>query len=283
MRVHIDKTFDKRLLSRYDLSLKIGNDLAIANVSKTKSNIHIALAEIPFEKREIETVFDTANFIQALKACPFKISKQYEKVFISISNTLFSVVPKALFDIKSKHLYVKLNSNTKESYDFKFQILEKEGIVICFALPKKLNLWIQKVFPSAKITHELHVVIQSVLRDFYSLSEDRVIINLNKKYFDIIFLTKGKLKFVNSFIFSEKEDLLYYILFVFEQLDINPNLIEVFLIGNIKKGGEEHQLLFQYIKNLHFGYRNKNIKTSGSLNDVPNHDFYTVFNQKLCV
>ena len=77
--------------------------------------------------------------------------------------------------------------------------------------------------------------------------------------------------------------MLYYILFTFEQLEINLDLIEVFLIGEIKKGSEEHQLLFKYIKNIHFGFRNKNIKVSGVLNEIPKHYFYTIFNQSLCV
>ncbi|MAS51583.1 MAG: hypothetical protein CMD20_00115 [Flavobacteriales bacterium] len=283
MKVHIDKTFDSKLLNKYDLNLNIGDGLIVADVLKTKSKTHIAVAEKGFENKLNQKDFHIANFTKALKTYPIRISKQYGKVSISIANTLFSVIPKALFNKESTHLYLKLSATIKQPYEYKYHILEKEGIVICYALPKNLNDWIKKVFPSAKLTHEIAVVVESVLRDFYSLSEDRVIINLHKDYFDIIFLTKGKLKLVNSFHFSGKEDLLYYILFSFEQLDINPNVIEVFLIGEINKGGEEHQLLFQYIKNLHFGFRNKNIKIAGALNELPNHYFYTIFNLGLCV
>ena len=283
MKVHIDKTFDSKLINKYDLNLNIGHDLFVANVSKTKSKTHIAITEKSFANRLNQKDFDLAHFIKALKSCPIKISKQYGKVSISIANTFFSVVPKALFEKESIHLYIELNAAIKQSYEYNYQILEKEGVVICYALPKSLKDWIKRVFPSARLTHEIAVVVESVLRDFYSLSEDRVIINLHKNYFDIVFLNKGKLKLINSFHFSEKEDLLYYVLFSFEQIGINPNMVEVFLIGEIKKGGEEHQMLFQYIKNLHFGFKNKNIKIAGALNELPNHYFYTVFNQSLCV
>tara|TARA_Y100000739_G_scaffold226563_1_gene234305 strand:- start:1429 stop:2280 length:852 start_codon:yes stop_codon:yes gene_type:complete len=283
MKAHIDKTFDSKFLSKYNLSLNIGDNLIIADVSKTKSKTHIAVAEKSFGNKLTQNKFQIANFITALKSCPVKISKQYGKVSISIANTLFSIIPKALFNKESIHLYLKTNSQVNETYDYKYQVIEKEGIVICYSIPKNLNDWIKKVFPTAKLTHEIAVVIESVLRDFYSLSEDKVIINLHKDYFDIVFLAKGKLEFANSFRFSEKEDLLYYVLFTFEQLGINPDLIEVFLIGEIKKGGQEHQLLFQYIKNLHFGFRNKNIKIAGGLNELPNHYLYTLFNQSLCV
>lgn len=283
MKIQIDKIFDNKSINKYDLNLNIGSNQMLINVSKTKSNTHIAILEKVFDNDLNQIEFPLTNFIKALKESPIKISKQYAKISISISNGLFSVVPKALFQEKNIDLYIKQNAQIKYSYDYRHQVLEKEGLVICYAIPPKLNTWIKKVFPKAKVTHEIAVLSESALRDFYSLSEDRVVINIHKSYFYIASLKKGKLEFVNKFPFSEKEDLLYYILFTFEQLGINPDLIEVFLTGEIQKGSEEHQLLFQYIKNLHFGFRNKNIKISGALNDIPKHYFYTIFNQSLCV
>ncbi len=283
MKTFIDKTFDNKSLNKYDLNLNIGSNLIIANVSKTKSNTHIAISEKIFDNKTNQTEFPLADCIKALKESPIKISKQYTKVSISISNRLFSVVPKVLFQKNNINLYVKQNARIISSCDYRYQVLEKEGLVICYAVPQNLNTWIKKVFPTAKITHEIAVVTEAVLRDFYSLSNDRVVINIHKNYFYITSLKKGKLEFVNTFLFSEKEDLLYYILFTFEQLSINPSLVEVFLTGEIQKGSQEHQLLFKYIKNLHFGFRNKNIKISGALNEIPKHYFYSIFNQSLCV
>ena len=160
MKVHIDKTFDSKLINKYDLNLNIGHDLFVANVSKTKSKTHIAIAEKSFASRLNQKDFDLAHFIKALKSCPIKISKQYGKVSISIANTLFSVIPKALFNKESTHLYLKLSATIKQPYEYKYHILEKEGIVICYALPKNLNDWIKKVFPSAKLTHEIAVVVE---------------------------------------------------------------------------------------------------------------------------
>lgn len=283
MKVHIDKTFDNKSLSKYDLNLNIGNNSILADVSKTKSNIHLAIGEKKFENKLDQDNFPLTLFIEALKESPIKISKQYGRVSIAIANNLFSIIPKALFKKESIHLYLSLDNQLKKNFSFRYKVIEKENMVICYALPKILNEWIKKIFPFAKITHEIAIVIESVIRDFYSLSEERVIINIHNNYFDLVFLKKGTLEFVNSFLFLKKEDLLYYILFAFEQLKINPEEIEVFLIGEIKKGADEHQLLFQYIKNINFGFRNKNIKIAGALNEIPKHYFYTIFNQNLCV
>ncbi|MBL56603.1 MAG: hypothetical protein CMP61_05400 [Flavobacteriales bacterium] len=282
MQAQIDKSFDLKQLNKYSLGLKIGGDFFSANVLKVKSNTHLAVTEQKFSTSRSDE-FPTSNFVDALKSCPVKVSKKYGEVSIAIANKLFSVVPKALFSEKNLEYYISLNTQPEGEFDIKYQVIDDAGVVICFILSKKLNDWINKVFPNAKITHEISVLIQSVLRDFHSLSEDRLLLNISNNYLDVIQLKKGKLNFVNSFLYNSKEDLLYYTLYACEQLGIDPHEIETFMLGEIQKGSEEHLLLFQYIKNIHFGSRNKNIKLASGLNGLPNHYFYSLFNQHLCV
>ncbi len=281
MDVFIDKSFDINNLTNYSLSLKVGDNFFIANALKTKSSTHIAIAEHDFQSG-LEEGFKINAFIETLKKSPVKISKKYNEVFLSVANTHFAVIPKALFDASHVKAYVNLNTKVPENFVYKSKAFEKEGIIVCYAIPKELNDWTKKVFPKAKISHDLAVGLQSIIRDFYSASEKKVILNVHKNYFDFIYLKNGKLNFVNSFSYSEKEDFLYFVLFTAEQLEINPLEIDTYLLGEIKTGSETHQLLFQYIKNLHFGNRNKNIKLAAGLNEIPKHYFYTTFNQHLC-
>jgi hypothetical protein len=57
----------------------------------------------------------------------------------------------------------------------------------------------------------------------------------------------------NSFEFTTKEDLLYFTLFAFEQLKIETEKVEVQLYGDITKGDEYFNLLYEYIRNLSLG------------------------------
>lgn len=282
MEVFIDKSYDDKSLAKYNLSLKIGDDFFIADASKQKSLNHLAIAEKGFAN-ELKEGFQIEQFVNALKESPVKISKKYSQVNISVANTHFSIIPKPLFDKAKINEYLNLNTTLKKDFDVRFKTLEKEGIVVCYGIPSELNSWIKKIFPQAKVTHDMAVAIESVLRDFHSLSDDRLILNIHRGYFDFLFLKKGKLAFANSFLYGEKEDLLYYVLFTCEQLGIDPLETETFLLGEIKKGSEKHQLLFQYIKHLYFGSKNRNIKVANGLNELPHHYFYSVFNQGLCV
>ena len=187
MEAQIDKSFDLKSLNKYNLSLKIGDDFFIIDVFKSKSGVHLAVSEQNF-KKDTKDGFQKSNFVHALKNCPVKVSKKYENVFISIASTAFSITPKALFDEQSIPHYIGLNAKITEKFDYKYQILDQAGLVLCYTIRTELNNWIKNIFPNAKIIHEMAVLIQSVLRDFHSLSEDRLIVNINRGYFDLIHL-----------------------------------------------------------------------------------------------
>lgn len=281
VEVIIDKSFDPDDLHKYHLSLKIGTDFFIVNAIKAKSETNIAIAEQNF-KGEYKQEFHTSAFVETLKKAPIKVTKKYKSVSVSIANTLFAIIPKVLFDETMVKSYVQLNCKTSSNYIYRHSFIPNSEMVICFAIPRDLNAWLTKVFPKAKIIHELAVSIEATIRDFKSLSEDKLILNVHKNYFDFIYLKEGQTEFINSFHFTEKEDFLYFVLYTCEQLGINPHEITTILLGEIKKGEELHQLLFQYIKNLEFGSRNKNIKIAHGLNGIPKHYFYNSFNQFLC-
>ena len=269
IEVIIDRSFDTSALQKYHLSLKIGIDFFIVNAVKIKTATNVAIAEQIF-KGEYKQDFHTNAFVETLKKAPIKITKKYQSVSVSIANTFFSIIPEVLFNKSLVRSYVEMNCKINDNYDFRYNIIPNSGMVICYAIPKDLNAWLIKVFPKSKITHELAISIESC------------VLNVHKNYFDFIYLKKGKVEFVNSFHFEEKEDFLYFLLFTCEQLEINPHEITTYLLGEIKKGEELHQLLFQYIKNIEFGSRNKNIKIAHGLSSIPKHYFYNTFNQYLC-
>ena len=43
---------------------------------------------------------------------------------------------------------------------------------------------------------------------------------------------------------------MYYTLFTLEQLELNPDTVEVLLTGNIQKGDALHELAYTYIRNV---------------------------------
>ena len=87
-----------------------------------------------------------------------------------------------------------------------------------------------------------------------------------------------KLIFSNSFSFDTKEDILYFTLFTFEQLKLDTEIVNVKLYGEIIKGDENYQLLYEYIRNIEFGSKPNNINLISEFEKLKGHQFYGLFN-----
>ena len=60
-------------------------------------------------------------------------------------------------------------------------------------------------------------------------------INIAETYFDLVVTKKNALQLYNRFEYQTKEDFIYYVLFVSEQLGLNTEEFECVLMGAIKK------------------------------------------------
>ena len=54
----------------------------------------------------------------------------------------------------------------------------------------------------------------------------------------------------NTYNFQAPEDVLYYVLFGFEQFDLNPEQIPLALAGSVSEQSELFDLLFKYVRNV---------------------------------
>jgi len=103
-------------------------------------------------------------------------------------------------------------------------------------------------------------------------------INVSNQNLEIVVLKNKKLELYNIFSFTTKEDFIYYILFVAEQLKLNPEEINVILLGAIEKESELFTILYQYIRNVSF-YTPKNFPEL--LKSESKHNHFTLLNQHL--
>ena len=63
-------------------------------------------------------------------------------------------------------------------------------------------------------------------------------------------VSQKKLQLYNQFDYQTKEDLLYFILFSFEQLNIEPETVKLKLFGAIEKDDPVYDICYNYIKDI---------------------------------
>lgn len=102
--------------------------------------------------------------------------------------------------------------------------------------------------------------------------EPQLFINIEKDIFDLIILNKGTLHLCNTYEYKSPEDLIYYVLFCLEQLQLNPDTIPCILSGEIIKSDANYLLIYTYIRHISF----LNIDSLVEINQKESHEKTTL-------
>ncbi len=99
--------------------------------------------------------------------------------------------------------------------------------------------------------------------------------------FEVVLIEGKKLIFYNTFRHHSAEDFMYYLLFACEQLQLNPENIELVLLGEVERNSALYNVAQKYIRNLKFGERKVDADFSYQLQALPKHSYFTVFSNYL--
>ena len=85
-----------------------------------------------------------------------------------------------------------------------------------------------------------------------------------------------KLLFYNSFEHKTVEDFIYYLLFTFEQLKLNPEHIKTYFIGNITQNDAAYKTAYTYIRYV-FLYNLQEFATKNGASVSENSKHFILF------
>ncbi len=191
-------------------------------------------------------------------------------------NPLFNLVPKALFDKNELANYLKFNTKILATDLIEYDELESYDVVNVFVPYMNINNFVFDLFGEFEFVHNGTILLQSLLKSVGNTSEPICYINVGYRQMDMIVISRKQLIFYNSFNFHTKEDFVYYLLFSFEQLDLDPENIPLRLFGFIEEGDELYNICYEFIRNISI-YIHDNTYTLSAETKEPELDF-TVLN-----
>lgn len=244
----------------------------------------------PYQKQFVgleDKLFDSTKNWHQLSEELLKIFEQsdhrsdFKAVSFALVDKNYTLVPSSLFDESKVNSYLNLNfTSESENSLLRSYSVNSLGIQLVYALPEILKKSLEKRFKRIDFLPYTAPLLES-----FSLSksiQQEVQLNIRRDTFDILVSSEGKLQFLNSFAYNTVEDFIYYLLYVFEQLELNRDHISLKLSGDIDEKSSLYETLFKYIRHPELTFRPKEVKYSQSLNNLPLHQFRNLFNQYLC-
>ncbi|WP_036194716.1 DUF3822 family protein [Maribacter antarcticus] len=176
--------------------------------------------------------------------------KQFDEVTVIHRNTLFCLVPKALFDSNSLSEYLKFNTRVFQTDTLAYDEVENQDMITVYVPYANINNYVYDIFGEFTFLHNGTIIIQSLLNGYGNTKEAICYAHVSKKQLDICVIAQKRLLLYNSFLYETKEDFAYYLLFVLEQLELDSDRVPVKLFGAIEEDDAIYDLCQNYIKNI---------------------------------
>jgi hypothetical protein len=200
--------------------------------------------------------------------------------FLSVPKTL--IVPAVLFEESIQKNLLENHQKIEENeviasypvksieaelvfaYDNFFSRIEKEANPGISFIPAD-SYWLSAIYLNNKQTRDMHAHV-----------------NIADGFISMAIFNGDKLQLYNTYPTITPEEVLYYVMFVSEQLHLNPKKDPYYYSGFIKKGDELMTLLNKYISNLKAEERPSQFHYSLPVVDVPGHLFFQTYCTALC-
>ena len=276
----VDGSFNKDVSASCTLGLYIDADHLNFHVLDEQQSKYLIFHRQSFEK--------TYNFYFLKKAVEKVLEQEellhldYKHVKISLTNGPSTLIPNKLFDENTVDQYLRFNHTLAPSDAVRVDDLKTIESKHIYTIDKGLLELLQKKLKNPSIYQAVTPLIESLMSDPKVKVQQSIFVNVHLGQMDVLHIDRGKFSFYNSFDYKTPEDFIFHVLFVCEQLNLNPEKIKVVLFGEVKPKSKVYDVLYKYIRHVEFGNRPTAFNYSAAMAELPEHQYYGAFSLNVC-
>lgn len=195
----------------------------------------------------------------------------YTRVEVCVRTPGFVLVPDA---------YSALDAEVLFGLNFSLHVTEillrdpsTSTMEVVYSLNKETYNALREKFPRAIFRHEAAILIDTLFRNPLS-DQTAVFVSAQPGSVLLLCSIKGKLQLCNAFPAKTEQEVFYFIMLVYEQLNLQPAETELVFLGTPPDYLQWEALLSQYIRNL--STRNEGITADEELDTTPLRSSYAM-------
>jgi len=274
---NVDKSLESDHFKKLILSIQLKLDGFSFSILNQELNKVVAIVDYKFD--DVKHPLQLLENIKSIYENDTLLGMEFVEVKVSHVNNISTLVPVALFDDDKLRSYLEFNQKLLENEYITYDIIASNEIANVYSPFTVVNDFLFEKYGEFTFKHFSSVLIENFLEQSATNQEMKFFVNVFSNQFEIVVVENKKLILYNSFTYTTKEDFVYYILFVAEQLKQNPEDFDLELYGEIEPYSEIYTLLYKYVRNVYFGKRTEKYNYSHELNSVNEHDFFALLNQ----
>lgn len=283
-----DKSFEAtQSSSSYHLSIQIlpyAYSLAVLDKARKK---YLVLKNNAFEA-SVKTESLAEKMATVLKQDEY-FQLDYHSASCAVVNQRSTFVPTELFDQEHLWDYFKFNHKVepKEEEEIIFQKFKQLDAYNLFAVSQQLIKNCREKFSEIRFFHQANPFLDELLKLKNNQKESHIKnpfvgINIHQEFFDIAVADTSKLILYNSFRYASIEDFIYFVMYIYKQMKLDPNEIGALVTGQVSAISPAVEKLEKYIKNVEFAKVNGELSSSYLFNEVNLHPYINLLNLYPC-
>lgn len=207
------------------------------------------------------------------------------QVRVFYANALYTLVPQPYFNEDKLSDYLKYNVKLLPTDELAFDELPNLNANLVYVPYTNINNYLFDQFGEFTYQHAVYVFLKHTLKckSDTTNSTTQVFVNVYNTHFDTCVFQNDKLLLCNSYNYFSAEDFVYYLLFVFEQLKLDTEKLELQLFGAITEDMKTYKLLYKYVRNISFATKEYTYKIEDAeLKKAPIHQYQLLLNAMVC-
>ena len=239
------ETLDFSKSEQYTLSIRLSTDgFSFSVLNPLEEDGH---AFYDYDINESSSL--TANLKQVFKEKEW-LHLPYRRVNILMANKRFTFLPLEYFEDEQAETIFYHNFPAQENETIKYNILHRDNIVVVFGMDKSAYTFLLEQYPEAYFYSQASPFIEYFSSKSRLGNNRKIYVNLRKEATDVYCFERNRLLLANSFPCKAISDRIYYMLYIWKQLDFSQERDELHLTGLLSQKEPLITELRKYIRQV---------------------------------
>ena len=167
-----------------------------------------------------------------------------------------------------------------------------KGLILCekikgwdlytvYRVPREIHTLLQQKFTSGKYWHFYSLWLSQLDRKSMQMPVIHAVFYTDK--FVVTVFDKNSVLLMQSYSYQTPEDVVYYLLSICKNLDLDPEKVPLHLSGLVDKDSALFHELYKYFLFVEYANMPEKVHTNGLFAEIPSHYFSPIMKLALCV
>ena len=245
MKIHVPDTLTAEISEKYNLSIRLKDKNLVLSgyIPEEKDSFFWESASLDENKPLAESLKDVFFDNEYLKYT-------FNKLIIICVTEKYTIIPEDVYSEKDKEKLFALCFTPKENSKIIRQNIDNQNIILIFEFDTDAYEFLMRSFVNANFVHVLSPMLKLWQKNSMTTFPKQVYVYVQQGVSDIICFEHGDLLFANSFRYEKENDILYFVIYVCKQLNINQLEDELFFCGKISVCKSVMKVLSAYFEHI---------------------------------